>query len=1319
VVVSATVNVSVAVGSDTSGLGVDWNLICGGSAVPGFTLNVCGTINPVYVGSNINMIYTAPQYIPVGNTVTLTAASTSDPSRSVSVTLTILPKPVTIQFTQRYFPPTSMGATITAPDGTVVANSTAQIGAITTNDNAAGVKWSVTCGSASCGLFSEATTSGNGAATTYTAPSAIPAGGTVTVTATSINDTTKSVSATIAIMPIAVTLSAPSQSVPVGTTDQITATVAFDASNQGVNWSNPTCASPGQCGSIASMQTVSGAAVVYTAPDLVPSGSVVTVTASSVADPTKSATLAITVMPPPPISVKVTPPSTIVQVGGQAALTAILTNDYTNSGRGSGVTWQCPPNGCIPSSSTYPPLVTQYLAPGTIPASNPVSVTATSIADPTKDGAASVTVVPAISVVLNLPQGITAGVPATFSATVTNDIAPGGVDWTASGCPTTSCGSFNSGDPNAPNHSASGANITYTLPNNIPWATATPTITITATSTASLTAPPTQSSSTAESVTPVTYVQFVPFAPTSLPVGDPTASLPTLINLIAAATNDPTNQGVDWTVSCSDASPAACGQFLKTPELVANALTSKPDIPAVFWPYGAKVHVASGEEVVYEPPTRIPTGGTVTVTATSTAQPSTAASQAITITSNLSGTALSGSVQVGKLPVSRATVQLLVAGSTGYGSAAQPLVISNGGTSVTTGNDGSFSISAGYTCPSLNSLVYLAALGGAPGAQGQVNPQLGLITALGPCGNLNASAPIIVNEVTTVASLFALAPFTGADYQHIGSSSVNYSNGPNTSNATNYNNGLAHAFSTVNNLADITTGQAWAITPAGNGTVPQAEINTLADAVNTCAATSGGVPGDGSACDAFFEASNVNPPGGVAPTIANAPTSIPQAVIEVAQVPSTQKLTTQISGTLLYDLVTNPSPPFTPTLTGPPFDWSIALSFTGGGLDGVSPHPIAASMAIDASGAIWLSNRNTSTVTELSHLGAALSPWATSTTAGGFTGAGISSPQKVAIDPFGNLWVLNLNSSLSVLDSTGTPLGAPGNPFSGAGNPADAARGMAIDGTGNVWVAEGGSPGDVAEYAGYNAQVVLGTPLSPQGVGYAGANSGINNPNGGIAVDGSGEVWILNQGNFSAVPLGVSNGLWLDPGNPDRGDLIDSNSGSPFNPPHYMLGSTAFGATLAIDDAGDLFIPASSSATGTIYELLAGGSSANFGGVGQAISTATAPLYAPLAIDGSGNLWLMIHSSFTPLGAQLPASLGQFKASGTALNSNGGAAGFVSSSVGTTGTGITTIAPDAAGNVWVLSGTSPTTLTEFVGVAGPTMTPTSVAVQKNKLGKAP
>ena len=1283
VIVNATADVSASVSQGGPNLGVDWSLNCGGSSVATYTTNVCGTLNPVHVGNNINMIYTAPEYAPIGNTVTLTATVTSNPSASASVTLTIKPHPITIAFTT-FLPPTAMGL-----------NETTQIMATVTYDPiAAGVNWSVTCASSACGSFSQTLTA-SGGATVYTAPAVIPSGGTVTVTATSVEDSTKSISATIAIMPIAVTVSPQSISVPEGASAALTATVAYDSLGAGAEWNAPICGTPGGCGSISQTHTASGVATTYTAPKSIPAGGTVTVTAQSTTNPLATATVTITVVIPPPISVSVSAGASSLQPGGSTSAVATVSNDYSNSG----VTWQCSPGSCSPSTSTAPPFTTTFTAPAIAPSNNSVTVQATSIADTTKSGTATISMVPAIAVVLAATNSttVTAGVPATFSATVTNDIDQGGVDWTATNCGSTDCGTFNSGNSSSLNHSASGASITYTSPIH----SSATTVTITATSTASETVSPVHSASAAVSVTPVTYVQFVPWAPSALPLAN--ASSPMLVSLTAVAANDTTNAGMDWAV-CSIAS--TCGEFLVTPAIAATATSLA--IPAV---YSATLHAASGQAVSYLPPTEVPTSGTVTITVTSTADetahPSNPASAAavITITNNsygVTGVALSGKVQAGSLPVSGASVLLFVAGSTGYGSASSPLVISNSSTIVTTGTDGSFSIPAGYTCPAQTSELYLVALGGAPGSA-KNNSQLGLITAIGPCSNLNSSVPLILNEVTTVATTWALAPFTGTDYAHIGSSS------------SNYTTGLANAFATVNNLVDVTTGSALSVTPAGYGTVPQAEINTLADAIDTCAATAGGAPGDGSACDAYFEASNVSPVGLGVP--ANSPTSILQAMLEVAQYPSND-YSTPNSGTPLYKLVSAVvSPPFTPVLTAAPDDWSVAINFTGGGLGGASQaSPQSSAMAVDASGNVWIANRRISSVTELSNLGAPISPFTTGTTrasGGGFKGGGLNLPQQIAIDPQGNVWALNGDSSLSEFDFTGSPVS--GGSFNSTGS--TTANGLSIDGSGFIWVSNSGSLGSVSEYAGYNATVkgdpvANGTLVSPS----SGYTSGINNPNGAMAIDGSGTVWVLNSGNYSAAELNDTSGALLQT---DLGYLENPATGNLNIPLQSVFSSNAFGTSMAIDSAGDVFIPnPNTSGTAQIYELLAGGSSATDGGIGKSLSLGIPPVYAPIAIDGSGHLWLMTNFNTNN---QQPASLAELSASGSSLNSNQSAPGFVcgDSVCPSFSDGPASIAVDGSGNVWVLTQSNSSTVTEFVGVATPVVTPLALGVHTKSLGKKP
>jgi hypothetical protein len=115
----------------------------------------------------------------------------------------------------------STGAPVTAVSSLAV-NQTVNLVATVTNDNALlGVSWTVTCGSASpagavtisnaCGTFTfTQTASGpvptypsSGIITTYTAPSTIPNGGTVTITAhvTSLPSVVSNVTLTIVQTP--------------------------------------------------------------------------------------------------------------------------------------------------------------------------------------------------------------------------------------------------------------------------------------------------------------------------------------------------------------------------------------------------------------------------------------------------------------------------------------------------------------------------------------------------------------------------------------------------------------------------------------------------------------------------------------------------------------------------------------------------------------------------------------------------------------------------------------------------------------------------------------------------------------------------------------------------------------------------------------------------------------------------------------------------------------------------------------------------------------------------------------------------------------
>lgn len=188
--VKASVNIYAAAiyafASNAGNAQVNYSMSCASAGA-------CGTFSgSEEVGA---VTYTAPPAIPVGGKVTITATSLADPTKSISATITIVP-PIPISVSFYVSPPASVQVGTSVPLNVLIQND------VTANPQ---VKWTASCGSTACGSFSASTTTSTGN-TSYTAPAAIPAGNTVTVTATSLTDSTKSVSATFLITPPAPTL---------------------------------------------------------------------------------------------------------------------------------------------------------------------------------------------------------------------------------------------------------------------------------------------------------------------------------------------------------------------------------------------------------------------------------------------------------------------------------------------------------------------------------------------------------------------------------------------------------------------------------------------------------------------------------------------------------------------------------------------------------------------------------------------------------------------------------------------------------------------------------------------------------------------------------------------------------------------------------------------------------------------------------------------------------------------------------------------------------------------------------------------------------
>ena len=256
------------------------------------------------------------------------------------------------------------------------------------------------------------------------------------------------------------------------------------------------------------------------------------------------------------------------------------------------------------------------------------------------------------------------------------------------------------------------------------------------------------------------------------------------------------------------------------------------------------------------------------------------------------GVALHGSVFGGSQAIGNAVVQMYTVGTASDGSASKAL-----GTSTTTLANGSFSITSNYTCPSTTANVYLVAVGGNPGLMPSTanNPQITLMAAIGACGTPSNNTKLTVNEATTVAAVWALAPYM-TSYTAVGSG---------TSDAA----ALSSAFTLANEFVSLSTGTSPGASVPTGYTVPTAEIYGLADMLAACVNSSGGTAGQSNACGSLMTAAT--------PSGSSAPTETIGAALDIAKNPNQNV-------PAVFGIIPT-SGPFQPVLTYQPADWTVPL----------------------------------------------------------------------------------------------------------------------------------------------------------------------------------------------------------------------------------------------------------------------------------------------------------------------------------------------------------------------------------------------------------
>jgi hypothetical protein len=358
VVTLSPTTATVAVGSNqqftatvsgSTDTGVAWSV--SGTGCSGAS---CGVVSSAGV-------YTAPATVPSPAQVYVKATSTAYTNSYRIATVTIVPL-ITVS--------------VSPSSAELVVGANQQFSATVTGTTNSQVTWSVTgkgCSGLACGGV---TSTGF-----YIAPRTVPNPAEVTVTATSVVDTSKSGSAVVTILPpVGVSVSPAAVQVVTGGSQQFTATVT-GTTNASVTWSvTGTGCSASACGTITSYG-------LYTAPATIPSPARVTVRATSQADGTKSGTAVATIIPP--VAVTISPANAVVAVRQQLQFRATVDGSTNTS-----IDWSISGSACSGSSCGSITSGGLYTAPATLPSLATIIVKASAQIEVSQSASAVVTIVP-------------------------------------------------------------------------------------------------------------------------------------------------------------------------------------------------------------------------------------------------------------------------------------------------------------------------------------------------------------------------------------------------------------------------------------------------------------------------------------------------------------------------------------------------------------------------------------------------------------------------------------------------------------------------------------------------------------------------------------------------------------------------------------------------------------------------------------------------------------------------------------------------------------------------------------------------------------
>ena len=296
-------------------------------------------------------------------------------------------------------------------------------------------------------------------------------------------------------------------------------------------------------------------------------------------------------------------------------------------------------------------------------------------------------------------------------------------------------------------------------------------------------------------------------------------------------------------------------------------------------------------------------------------------------------------------------------------------------------------------------------------------------------------------------------------------------------------------------------------------------------------------------------------------------------------------------------------------------------------------------MAVDGAGNLYIANQVNHRIRKVDSTGTITTIAGSGET--GFRGDGgpaveaqLDHPVGMAVDGAGNLYIADTgNNRIRKVDSSGTittiagsgETGFDGGSFGGDGGPASEGRlafpaGVATDGAGNLYIADS----DNQRIRKVDSTGTITTIAGSGGTGFRGdggpaVEAQLNYPVG-MAVDGAGNLYIADSDNHRIRKVDSSGTITTIAG---TGEFGFNGDGGP-----AVEAQLNYPVGMAVDGAGNLYIADARNhrirkvdSSGTITTI-AGTGELGFGGDGGPATDARLAFPTDVAVDGAGNLYI-------------------------------------------------------------------------------------------------